>query len=476
MVGDCVECPFHGWRWGPDGTNRYIPYQPDRPNRALRLRVFPVREQYGCVFAWHQPDGEEPQWELPDLFHKFRQFDTDPDAYYRPYPEFSSRAEHEPVHPQIVAENGPDSAHFHYVHGATVTPVCLNWEAVDEEWRFLTGWPDVHSDDPNKMALYIHSHFSGLGFAISAFEGSSNHRLIFACTPVEDGYSDMFYSIWWPRLPGDTSEVPPDKVREQVERQFLGTVWEDLDIWRYQEYIEHPALSKIDAKPYMAMRKWATQFYEVPHRRGRVRVKPDLAEIADPEHTAIVTQECQGAVVGPNAGLAVLAEEARREAVPNIGRLLPAGRDAGVTIVHCLVQRRPDGLGGNQNAKIFAIGSGVDIAPGSPGASLLPELGPAPTDVVLRRSHGIGPMGGTDLDATLRNLGVSTIVVVGVSVNVAITNLVMDAVNLAYRVVVPRDAVAGIPADYATAIIDNTLSLLATVTTTDDLIELWRQS
>jgi phenylpropionate dioxygenase-like ring-hydroxylating dioxygenase large terminal subunit len=35
---------------GPDGTNRYIPYQPDKPNRALRLRVYPVREQYGCVF------------------------------------------------------------------------------------------------------------------------------------------------------------------------------------------------------------------------------------------------------------------------------------------------------------------------------------------------------------------------------------------------------------------------------------------
>ncbi len=55
VVGDCVQCPFHGWRWGPDGTNRYIPYQPDRPNRALTLRVFPVREQYDCVFVWHQP-------------------------------------------------------------------------------------------------------------------------------------------------------------------------------------------------------------------------------------------------------------------------------------------------------------------------------------------------------------------------------------------------------------------------------------
>ena len=49
-----------------------------------------------------------------------------------------------------------------------------------------------------------------------------------------------------------------------------------------------------------------------------------LADLAAPAHTAIVTQECQGAVVGPNAGMAVLAEEARREAVPNIERLLPA--------------------------------------------------------------------------------------------------------------------------------------------------------
>jgi biuret amidohydrolase len=201
----------------------------------------------------------------------------------------------------------------------------------------------------------------------------------------------------------------------------------------------------------------------------------DLAELAAPEHTAIVTQECQGAVVGPNAGLAVLAEEARREALPNIERLLPAARGAGVKVVHCLVQGRADGLGSNHNAKIFAIGGGVAITEGSPGAELLPELGPAPTDLVLRRWHGIGPMGGTDLDAVLRNLGVTTIVAVGVSVNLAITNLCMDAVNKAYRVVVPRDAVAGIPADYANTIIDNMLSLLATITTTDDLLEVWKQ-
>jgi biuret amidohydrolase len=205
-------------------------------------------------------------------------------------------------------------------------------------------------------------------------------------------------------------------------------------------------------------------------------VKPSLADLAAPAHTAIVTQECQGAVVGPDAGLVQLAEEARRVALPNITRLLPVARAAGVRVVHCVVQRRPDGLGSNHNAKIFAIGRGeVNILPGTSGAAVLPELGPEPTDLVLSRWHGVGPMGGTDLDAVLRNLGVSTIVVVGVSLNIAIPNIVMDAVNASYRVIVPRDAVAGIPTEYGNAIIDNTLSLLATITSTDDLLQTWSQ-
>ncbi|CPR10188.1 isochorismatase [Mycobacterium bohemicum DSM 44277] len=199
-----------------------------------------------------------------------------------------------------------------------------------------------------------------------------------------------------------------------------------------------------------------------------------LHELVAPGHTALITQECQGAVVGPRAGLAALAEEARRVALPNIVRLVPAARSAGARVVHCLVQRRPDGLGSNHNAKIFAIG-GVDIAPGSAGAALLPELGPEPTDLVLSRWHGVGPMGGTDLDSVLRNLGVSTIVVIGVSLNIAIPNIVMDAVNASYRVVVPRDAVAGVPADYGQAVIANTLSLLATITTTDELLRVWER-
>jgi 3-ketosteroid 9alpha-monooxygenase subunit A len=261
--GTCVVCPYHGWGWGPDGVNEYIPYE-DRPNRSKKLRSWPVREQYDCVFVWHQPQGEPPRWEMPDVFGAFPQFDTDPANYYRPYPELSIRYQREPVHPQIPLENAPDSIHFQYVHRASVTPVLVEWEVVDQEWQFVTGWPDRRRvGEPDSFALRIHSTLFGVGGAISAFEGSANYRLVFATTPVDDTCSDMFYSIWWPRPPGETSEVPPDDLRERVEKEFLVTLWDDLEIWRYQVYVEHPALAQQDARPYGSVRRWARQFYEI---------------------------------------------------------------------------------------------------------------------------------------------------------------------------------------------------------------------
>lgn len=203
--------------------------------------------------------------------------------------------------------------------------------------------------------------------------------------------------------------------------------------------------------------------------------QPRLQDLLEPATTALVTQECQGGVIGPQAGLPYLAEEARREAIPNIARLLDAARAAGVAVVHCLIEKRPDNRGSNTNARLFMAGKSfaADLTPGGPGASVLPELGPVPSDLVLTRTHGVGPMTGTDLDSVLRNMNIKTIVGVGVSVNIAIQNFVMDAVNRSYQFVLPRDAVSGYPREYAEAIIDNTLALLTTVTSTDAVVDVW---
>ena len=200
-----------------------------------------------------------------------------------------------------------------------------------------------------------------------------------------------------------------------------------------------------------------------------------LAELVSPGRVALVTQECQNGVIGEQAVFPALAEIARREMIPNAARLVKAARAADVPVVHCLALRRTDGLGSNTNARIFGAAkkSPVTLAPGSDAARVVEEIGVEDSDIVLSRYHGVGPMAGTDLDSVLRNLGATTIVGIGVSVNVGMTNFTMDAVNLGYQFVLPRDAVAGVPEDYANALIDNTLSLLATVVTTDELIGAW---
>ena len=203
---------------------------------------------------------------------------------------------------------------------------------------------------------------------------------------------------------------------------------------------------------------------------------PSLNELVEPDHTVVVTQEMQRGVVGDRAILPELAAAAE-SAVAAAVRVVTSAREVAIPVVHCVAARRADGKGSNANARLFAATARLgSLEPGTPAVEVVPELGPEPEDVVLTRLHGVGPMGGTDLDGVLRHLGARTVVGVGVSVNVGMTSFVMDAVNAGYQFVLPRDAVAGLPADYSEAVIDNTLALLATVSTADQVVDAWGAS
>jgi nicotinamidase-related amidase len=205
----------------------------------------------------------------------------------------------------------------------------------------------------------------------------------------------------------------------------------------------------------------------------------DLEALLDPKRCAVVTSEVQNAVLGPRALFPELAKAAAPN-VPNMVRVVDAARRAGVPVVHCTVHRKPDARGANKNARLFAAAmkaarspGAEDFVPGSKAAAIIDEIGLHESDLELPRYHGLGPMYDSGLAAVLRNLGARTIIPVGVSVNVAITNLVMDAVNAGFDVALPEDAVAGVPADYADAVIENTLAVLAVLTTSTELAAYW---
>ncbi|WEO98713.1 cysteine hydrolase [Streptomyces sp. FXJ1.172] len=198
-----------------------------------------------------------------------------------------------------------------------------------------------------------------------------------------------------------------------------------------------------------------------------------LRELLDPSSTVLLTVECQQGVVGPDSALPELARAARSSgALRNVARLVAAAHGSGVQVIHAIAERRPDGRGASRNARLFRAAERLPVQQltGSTAVRVAPPIEVAEEDLVVRRLHGLSPIHGTGVDALLRNLGCRTVIVTGVSANVAIPNAVFDAVNLGHTAVVPADAVAGVPADYTPAMIRHTLALVATIVTTDEVL------
>jgi nicotinamidase-related amidase len=204
---------------------------------------------------------------------------------------------------------------------------------------------------------------------------------------------------------------------------------------------------------------------------------PSLSELVESATTAVVTVEMQRGVIGDRVADNDLTRAVTRKGViPATVRLVTAARAAGVRVVHATVSLRADRAGVTINNAIMAmvVKNPDQVLENSEAAQLLPELGPEPADIVCNRIHGLTPFTGTELDAVLRNLGVRTVIPVGVSVNEALLGTCLSAADLGYRIALPVDAIAGIPEDYANAVIQHTLAFITNRTTVDDIIGAWK--
>ncbi|NSC20440.1 cysteine hydrolase [Streptomyces albus subsp. chlorinus] len=216
-----------------------------------------------------------------------------------------------------------------------------------------------------------------------------------------------------------------------------------------------------------------------PPLRDRSLPDRSLCDRLDPAGTALLTVECQRGVVGEESALPELARQVRESgALERIARLTGAAHRAGVQVLHAVAERRPDGRGSGRNARLFRAAERLPVQQlsGTPAVRVAEPVPVAEEDLVVRRLHGLSPLAGTDVDALLRNLGVRTLVITGVSANVAVPNAVFDAVNLGYTAVVPADAIAGVPAEYTAAMVRHTLALVATVTTAAEVSACWEQA
>ncbi len=205
----------------------------------------------------------------------------------------------------------------------------------------------------------------------------------------------------------------------------------------------------------------------------------DLHEMLDPSRTAVLTIECQKGIIDEGSPLPDLVQSVREGSMlDSLSRLLGAAREAGARVFHCTVEQRADGLGQLVHTPLGArmLGGRGDggRSRGSRTGAIVPELGPEPGDVASPRDQGLTVFHETGLDVLLRSADVRTVVVTGVSVNLAITGATIDAVNRGYTVVIPTDCVAGSPPSYAQDALRYTLRNLAYLSTADEIRALWQ--
>lgn len=189
--------------------------------------------------------------------------------------------------------------------------------------------------------------------------------------------------------------------------------------------------------------------------------------------TAVLTMELQRGVVGNVATFPALRDAvAHGNVAVHTAALCRHGRALGWPIVHCLAEFREDWAGSVVNSPLHAAMARIPghLVAGTPATELIPEIAAETSDFQVPRLSGVSPFCGTALDQTLRSMDVTVLVVTGVSVNLGVLGLCIEAVNLGYQVVLATDAVAGTPLAYAESVMRETLSLICTLATTAEII------
>ena len=166
----------------------------------------------------------------------------------------------------------------------------------------------------------------------------------------------------------------------------------------------------------------------------------------------------------------VLAEQVqKRGVIPKLQTVIAAARARGVpilyvnfcgkpgfprpnTLIHRRSQRRPM------------------LVEGTWGVETHAALAPQPEDFVLERTVGVDGSYGTQLYPVLRMLGRTTMLMSGVSTNLAVEGIVRASVNRGFDVVVMEDCCASYPDEWHRFSIENIMPLLATVTTAAEVI------
>jgi ureidoacrylate peracid hydrolase len=163
--------------------------------------------------------------------------------------------------------------------------------------------------------------------------------------------------------------------------------------------------------------------------------------------------------------------------IPQVKRLAEAFRKAGrpvVYIAHVLKPDYSDAQFPYWRLGLTPGGNRPHCVEGTWGARIIDELHSEEGEHLVVKK-GFGGFSNTPLDTILRNLGVNTCIVSGVTTCVCVSNTLRGGVEHNYRMILVSDAVAEVSRDTHEAELKTMARVFADVKTTDEVVALLNQ-
>jgi biuret amidohydrolase len=161
-------------------------------------------------------------------------------------------------------------------------------------------------------------------------------------------------------------------------------------------------------------------------------------ERIDPSKTALIVVDMQNDFVAPGAPMQSPAGLAM---VPQLQRVLACCRESGIPVTYTAHVHRPNGCDLGLLGHAPPIARREALVAGSAGAAIFPEIAPRDDEIVISK-HRFSAFYGTDLEIILRGLGVTTVVITGVTTENCCHATARDAFFRDFQVIFLSDATA----------------------------------
>ncbi|MDY0006760.1 MAG: Rieske 2Fe-2S domain-containing protein [Spongiibacteraceae bacterium] len=252
IEGDSIRCPYHAWRYGPDGHVDDIPYHDGPCPKSASIRSYPVRDIMGCIMMWFDPNGAEPDFEPP-----YVELWDDP-ACVRWELDHLGTID---IHNLEILDNMADVRHLGPTHGQP----CAYFENEFRDHIVIQrqgGHMQLYNADLHTVTWY-----TGPGLLLSKQKfGELEMYELIANTPVDDGVTKAWHGVI---MKGQN--VPPSAEDIAAQRQAQAGALEafstDFEIWKNKRSAVKIMQLKKDG-PFKTVRRWVGQFYK-PQEEAR---------------------------------------------------------------------------------------------------------------------------------------------------------------------------------------------------------------